>query len=729
MQIRALFAALSVAVAITSATAPSVAAAQAKSENKDAAISREALAVLQPKLRARLDTLEERARKIVGQQLTDGRFLLYIKGELSAQKFLTLVKSKGGNTQLTTLPVSLSAGEKQKLVAENLSADDVALIAGPITVTITFDTDIPNGQATALKEAVGEALEISARDGDAIVIKKAPITAPSTTTKLEMLNTKISEGNKDLEKLRYEMNLAQQKLSQVEAERLKLQDDLKDAQEKNKRMQEDLSIYKTPLGDIKKLIKGLELPLTILPIAFLLFVFVAIGFFLYLRFQGTKTTKLMQAADIMAQAFAKAGRTSGSAGSLTLDAARAEMTKLIANQNDDAARIAGGAIPQALLSEEVASAKQESLDAWNDLKKYPYLTLTELREWLVGGGPQTQRFIALTNALGPVESMRLLQQFSHEDLALMKGSSVESASKLPGYAAILQLHRSVSSEVIRKPQCVAELNFPELIRASDAALAQALETSTPLTVALCINLLSPSKRARVMDTLSAETQARCVEGMDSLVGLGAQELQQEIAFLKNDLSGKLTNVAAPRLGAEDAMALLLSETSAKTRAVLNETLSKHDRLKNTLLEKMVTFDDVLELEDETLSELLDDMEPEQIATLVSGLQKTAQNRVAKVLPRKIIVAIQNELQRLGTRQALMRRAQTQSLELQAALAERLKTLVEEGVVDLKRRGRAVAEEGETGALNATSTQEAQALQGSADGVASAEGAENTEETA
>jgi uncharacterized coiled-coil protein SlyX len=372
-------------------------------------VAPKAMVVLQAKLRVRLDALEERARRIVGQQINDGRFLLYVKADVSSEKFLAFVKTNNSSTRLTTLPVTIGATEKQKLIADSLSSDEVALLAGPLSVTITFDNEIPDAQINALKDAVVDALEISGRKGDTVTVRKAPLTPQSTSTKLEKLNTKISESSKDIDKLRYEISTANQRVAQVEAERTKLQADLRSVQEKlennerllseekdkNRRMEEDLSIYKTPMGEIKKLIKGLELPLTVLPIALLLFVFAAVGFFIYMRFQGAKTSKFMQAAEVMAQALAKAGRSAGG-NNMTLDAARAEMTRLVAQQNDESVRNTPAVAAQALLSgEELASAQREVRDAWASLKKYPYLTRSELREWLEAGGPQREAAASL----------------------------------------------------------------------------------------------------------------------------------------------------------------------------------------------------------------------------------------------------------------------------------------------------------------------------------------------
>jgi hypothetical protein len=109
---------------------------------------------------------------------------------------------------------------------------------------------------------------------------------------------------------------------------------------------------------------------------------------------------------------------------------------------------------------------------------------------------------------------------------------------------------------------------------------------------------------------------------------------------------------------------------------------------------MVTFEDVLAVEDETLIELLDEFEPEQLANLVCALGKESQQRIAKTLSRKVVIAVQGELQRLNTRSATLRRAQAQSVELQSYLIGKLKALVDEGVVEIRRKekpGQQIAE--------------------------------------
>jgi len=128
----------------------------------------------------------------------------------------------------------------------------------------------------------------------------------------------------------------------------------------------------------------------------------------------------------------------------------------------------------------------------------------------------------------------------------------------------------------------------------------------------------------------------------------------------------------------------MDEVSAKTRASLQEALSQHKKLDDLINSRTVTMDDVLALDDETLSELLDEFSPEQTATLLTGLRQVGIRRVMGLLPRKMAVTVESELSRISSRQGTLKRAQNQSLEFQDLMRGRLKDLVDEGVVELNK---------------------------------------------
>jgi hypothetical protein len=657
----------------------------------------------------------------VGQQLADGRFLLVVNAQVSEARFLALQKKNAKSTAFTTLPIQLSSEELQVALAQEITAAEIPLVVGALKVLLTFDNDVPEEQVNAITDAVKRAVVLDPERGDTVEVKKAPLQSPSATKKkeVESLNTKVLEGSKDVEKLRFDVSSAQQrttetqqrvaeamaKVTQVEAEKLKLQTDLRAAEaraaaEKDKaaaaktaldeetatrrRLEEDLSIYKTPMGDIKKIVKGLELPLTVLPVALLLFVFAAAAFFIYLRFQGAKTSKFMEAAEAMAQALVKAGRgpSGGASQGMTLDAARNDLGRMLASQTEEASKASH--VPQNMLGEELASTRKEALEAWDALREYPYLTFAELREWLWSGGTPAGRLVSLLGALGPVESLRVLQSFAPEDLDRIRTERQENASKLPGYAALLQLHRNVVAEAIQCPACIAKLDFPALVRSTDERLATALDSCSPASGALTLSLLPGQRKTTVFDLLSKETLERCVDGFAMIQDLPSRELDSLLRKTIEELLPGLEQAALPRIAVAQKVSELLSDTSVRARGLLQTSLAKHGSLLATVNQKRVTFEDVLALEDETLAELLDEVDAEQIAALALGLAEPAQAKVARVLSRKVQMAVRAEMQRLQARQATLRRAQGQSLEIQAALVERVKGLVEEGVVDLKR---------------------------------------------
>jgi flagellar motor switch protein FliG len=391
----------------------------------------------------------------------------------------------------------------------------------------------------------------------------------------------------------------------------------------------------------------------------------------------------------------RAGKGSAN-GNRTAESQRTEIEKAIqAAESTGGTGAAGG---PTLLGDEIVILKNEALEAWADLGQYPYLATSELREWLVAGGGQTQKFVAVMGALGPVESVKLLQKFSPNDLAqLRKVENIQdSASKLPGYSAILQLHRSISTQILNRPDAIIRLDFPELVKASDEALASGLVSVDAKSIALCFYILPEARRFKIIEAVSAKMQRDVVEGFAALDGTTLEKIDFEISSLKTQLIPNLEKNTVIRFAIAEEITQLMDEVSPKTRASLQEALSLHKDLDDQINARMVTFDDVLSVDDETLGELLDEFSPEQVAVLLSGVRQEGIRRIAKVLPRKVAITVEAELARISSRQATLKRARNQSLEYQTLLRDRLKDLVEEGVVELDKGELSKTRDEETG---------------------------------
>lgn len=227
--------------------------------------------ILEQKMSKYLENQEERAKRVLGQQLSEGRFILYIRASISQRKISALLNSKSQDTKLTSLPMSMSAKERLKLMAEKLTVEQVPLFIGPLTVSLTFGNDVSDAQINSLKEATANGLGLNSKRGDSVQVKKAELIPQSAI--------------KDVDKLRHETVIAQQKITQSESENFKLlssfqqlknelaaaQDKVADAQEKMlsvqekaakvekeksdleakiRSLEEDLSVYKTPMGEI-----------------------------------------------------------------------------------------------------------------------------------------------------------------------------------------------------------------------------------------------------------------------------------------------------------------------------------------------------------------------------------------------------------------------------------------------------------------------------------------------
>jgi flagellar motor switch protein FliG len=203
-------------------------------------------------------------------------------------------------------------------------------------------------------------------------------------------------------------------------------------------------------------------------------------------------------------------------------------------------------------------------------------------------------------------------------------------------------------------------------------------------MALCLYILPENRRLGIIEAFSAKLQRDAVEGFASLDGTTPDRIDFELSSLKTQLVPSLLKSSVIRFAIAEDITQLMDEASPKTRASLQEALSLHKDLDDQINASLITFDDVLAVDDDTLGELLDEFSPEQTAILMSGVGQEHNRRIAKILPRKIAVSVESELSRISSRQSSLKRAQNQSLEYQSLLRERLKDLVAEGVIELDK---------------------------------------------
>jgi 23S rRNA-/tRNA-specific pseudouridylate synthase len=103
--------------------------------------------------------------------------------------------------------------------------------------------------------------------------------------------------------------------------------------------------------------------------------------------------------------------------------------------------------------------------------------------------------------------------------------------------------------------------------------------------------------------------------------------------------------------------------------------------------RVVTIDEVLNLEDETLAELLTELDPAEVGALIVSLPEENGDRVNQFFSSaKIQAAIRQELDKYNRSKTARKRAEMDGQKIQANLIQQVKEMREQGLIELADDG-------------------------------------------
>ncbi|NBW82559.1 hypothetical protein EBR21_12470, partial [bacterium] len=257
--------------------------------------------------------VEERLNKRL-EAVTDPPFLTTVKVDFPTSKLNSLRQSAGGNvSKLSRGALSKGISNDDALISllNALTPLEILANAQRVSVVVTLDQSFPKDSIADLKTTLQAYLRLNLKRGDKLDVNQKDLTAGRSKSKVEkaekeslQYKSQIENLQRELEAIRRRETDAQREVSEAkrkeqdaqsqlrdalkatddaklkqreeqdktnkaEEERRKLSaeiDELKkqvaDLTQKNKDLTEDT---KTPIGKFKKLIAGLELPLTVVP--------------------------------------------------------------------------------------------------------------------------------------------------------------------------------------------------------------------------------------------------------------------------------------------------------------------------------------------------------------------------------------------------------------------------------------------------------------------------------
>jgi len=669
--------------------------------------------------------LEERLNKRL-EAIAEPPFLTIVKVDFPVAKLNALRQSAGGNlSKLSRGAVSKGITGDDALISllNALTPLEILSNAAKVNISVTLDVSFPKDSIAELKNSLSAFLRLNTKRGDTLDVNQKDLTAGKSKTKVEraekenqQIKSQVDSLQRELESIRRRESDAQREVQEARRKEQDAQAQLRESQrvaddakskvrdeqdktnkaeearrklsaevdelkkqitelnQKNKDLTDDAN---TPAGKVRKLIAGLELPLTVIPAVLLGLLGVLVIVLLQTSRVKTASTDMTATMMQVSAAVAKIGESI------------VQAAKVQGKQQGEAINMAGpggAGMQQNQLqssgdstSEELIALEKEAQSLLVDMNQTRYAMLSVLKDWVADKRERT-KFAGFSEAVGPNAAREIWKSFPKEELELLGNALYEPMAKAQAYKVVLQLYRLAGREISRKPSYFSNLDMIYLISATDSELSNALSEAETISAARLMVLLTPERCARVIGGLRNHDNVELLEAMREATNMSEDDAKGAIAAIKGLIK---SDRGDSRFDVTSHLMLMLDAPNPEFRTAVSKVLRADKSLSASVGSRVVTIEEVLRLDDETLAELLAELEPADVATLLVSLPEELNERINQFFTSaKIQAAIRQELDKFNRSRTARKRAEFEGQKIQAALIKQVKDMREQGLIEL-----------------------------------------------
>jgi flagellar motor switch protein FliG len=169
---------------------------------------------------------------------------------------------------------------------------------------------------------------------------------------------------------------------------------------------------------------------------------------------------------------------------------------------------------------------------------------------------------------------------------------------------------------------------------------------------------------------------------------------EDLSQAKSDLASVFGIESEASFGvASEVLSELLDTASPAARNQLVVMLSRQPGVYAAVREKVILIDDLLQVDRETLDDLLGDLSGEELAKLFAVISDALRNRIASIQPARTLVELQRAWAEIHASPTRFRKAEKEGEALERAIRRKLAKLVESGVIPHPGQSHGVGSEG------------------------------------
>jgi hypothetical protein len=710
-----------------------------RARSRQTMFNEETLALIEEKTESYRSNLEERAKKALNRDFLDGRYIVIVS---VAPDFAALKRAaaKDGAVALSTLPTGVSRGKLEKLYIENIPAAAFKNYVKNLSVKITVDKSIRESQQKLAENLVRTALSLAPTARITVTtedLENTRATAAVVAVKEQMNQAKeqVSQAKEQVSQAKEQASEAKELARTIKEEKERLADEIRSlksttmaqdlslqqirqenenlkakirsAEDLIKKKEEEMSVYQTPLGEVKKLIKGLELPLTILPLAVIGLVVVLIALAAMSSASKRRAGILKESVETISAALSKIGYKSGRSGS---DMPR-ELSQMLEQKQAQSPPSAGAnfgaglAMSGGLAAEEALLLKRDAESAWTEIWKHSFCAKCELREWFSSGADGRARFLSLVSALNSVDANILLESFDPAELRELKDVVVDVNVKIMGYSHILSLHRAVLAAIGTNPLLLNAENLNLIVYASDPLVAKSVQQLPAPAIASVLVFLPTNRWSRILEIAAASADINAISNIIALMTSAKQptvaERENAIQLVEKKLEQLLADERNARASVIDDLILNLDSFGPRVKSALELAQSQNEKLAQEITSRTTTFENVLRLEADMISELIEPYDTEQLAQIMVALNNNQRNLLFRNIKGRMRSIIESDFRRMTASQSLKRKSAALGRQFMDEIVTRLKEMAEAGIVEIPRVATTATAKTTSPAANAT----------------------------
>jgi flagellar motor switch protein FliG len=202
-----------------------------------------------------------------------------------------------------------------------------------------------------------------------------------------------------------------------------------------------------------------------------------------------------------------------------------------------------------------------------------------------------------------------------------------------------------ANELIERLQVSLRAQHFGFLRNTDAfQIASVLQEEQPQTMALVLSHLPPARSAEVLTKLPIEMQSEVARRIATMEPTIPEVVEGVEAVLHKRFSG-IASTDSRGVGGIDYLVKLLGRTDRTTeRAVLDYMDAHSPELAEELRNKMFMFEDLANLDDQSLQRLLREVDGKDLATALRGAQENLRDAIFRNLSSRASDTLREDIE-------------------------------------------------------------------------------------